>query len=173
MGFCFFFVFFTSKRTGPTASAREPCLMYLSTSNEASPRERSDRGRFLPLGQESLFIPGCVQGTIIYLVCLSVCLSVCQCVCNIRRFYWLRELYEADFHKPGFYGSGRVWANACDVFRRAPSRGGHGRRAAVDVVVCFGWGGFFFIFFIFIFVFSRTHTACCKYEAALPHLTLY
>ena len=56
-------------------------------------------------------------------------------MCNIRGFYLLRELYEADFHKPGIYGSGRVWANAWDVFRRTPSRGGHGRRAAVDFVV--------------------------------------
>ena len=45
-----------------------------------------------------------------------------------------------------------------------PSRGGRGRRAAVAFVVCFGWDGvcvFFFQFFFF-----RTHTACCKYEAA-------
>ena len=41
------------------------CLIYLSTSNEARPRERSDRGRFLLLGQKSLFIPGRVQGAII------------------------------------------------------------------------------------------------------------
>ena len=32
--------------------------------NEARPRERSDRGSFLPLGLKSL-IPGCVQGVII------------------------------------------------------------------------------------------------------------
>ena len=51
---------------------------------------------------------------------------------------------EADFHKPGIYGgSVRVWANAWDVFRRAPSRVGRGRRAAVNFVVCFGWGQFF------------------------------
>ena len=75
---------------------------------------------------------------------------------------------EADFHKPGIYGgSARVWATACDVFCRAPSRVGRGRRAAVDFVVCFGWGGYFFVFFRFyLFVFLRTHTACCKYEAA-------
>ena len=45
------------------------------------------------------------------------------------------------FHKPGIYGSGQVWANAWDVFRRTPSRGGGGRRAAMDFVVCFGCGG--------------------------------
>ena len=43
-----FRVFFFFERTRPTASTRQPCLMYLSTSNEARPRERSDRGHFLP-----------------------------------------------------------------------------------------------------------------------------
>ena len=79
-----FFVFFFSillffERARPVDSMRPPCLVYLSTSNEARPRERSDRGRFLPMGQKklfimkpffacrqrSLFIPGCVQGAII------------------------------------------------------------------------------------------------------------
>ena len=50
----------------------------------------------------------------------------------------------ADFHKPGIYGSGRVWANAWNEFRRAPSRVGRDRRAAVNFVVCFGWGDIFF-----------------------------
>ena len=76
-------------------------------------------------------------------------------MCNIRRFYFLREeLYEADFHKPGVYGSGRVWANGLDVFRRAPSRVGRGRRAAVAFVVCSEWGGFFSCVLSFDFFFS-------------------
>ena len=37
-----------------------------------------------------------------YLIGLSVCVRVC----DFCRFYWLQELYEADFHKPGIYGSG-------------------------------------------------------------------
>ena len=37
--------------------------------------------------------------------------------------------------------AGDLWANAWDVFHRKPSRGGRGRRAAVDCVVCFGCGG--------------------------------
>ena len=46
---------------------------------------------------------------------------------------------EADFHKPGIYGTSvREWATAWDVFRRAPSRVGRGLRAAADFVVCFG-----------------------------------
>ena len=97
-------------------------------------------------------------------------------MCNIRRFYSLRELYEADFNKHGIYASGRVCANAWDVFRRAPSRGGRGRRAAVAFVVCFGGISFFFPFFygcggifVFFFRFLGAHTACGKLEAALPH----
>ena len=63
------------------------------------------------------------------------------------------ELYEADLHKPGIYESGRVWVNAWDVFRRAPSRDGRVRRAAVAFVVCSGWGGFFRVFFFSDFFF--------------------
>ena len=43
-----------------------------------------------------------------------------------------------------------------DVFPRMPSRVGRGRRAAVDFVVCFGWGVFFCVFFFF---FERTRPA--------------
>ena len=113
---------------------------------------------FFSFRQKTLFIPACVQGVIPVLVCLCVC----QCVCNIRRFYLFRELYEADFHLPGIYGSGRVWANAWDVFPRMPSQVGRGRRAAADFVVCFGWGGFFPVFFLFFFLmFERTRPAAC------------
>ena len=38
----------------------------------------------------------------------------------------------------------------------------------------FGAAEYFFCVFVFsIFFFLRTHTACCKYEANLPHLPLY
>ena len=53
--FIYLFIFF--ERTWPAASVRPPRLMYLSTSNEARPRERSDRGRLLPLRQKGPFIP--------------------------------------------------------------------------------------------------------------------
>ena len=59
---CFFFFL---ERTRPAASMRLACLIYLSTINEARTRERSDRGRFLSIGEKSLFIPGSVQGAII------------------------------------------------------------------------------------------------------------
>ena len=130
-------------------------------------------GRFLPLGKKASSYRGAYRVPLF--ISLHGCLSsvcLCQCMWNIRRFYWLRELYEADFHKLGSYGSGRVLANAWDVFRRAPSRGDRGRLAAVDFVLCFGWGGFFRNFSSILYFF-RTHMACCKYEAALPHLPLY
>ena len=81
-------------------------------------------------------------------------------MCKIRRFYCLQELYEADFHKPGTYGSGQVWANAWDLFRPAPSRGGRGCWAAVDFVVCFGWGEVFSRMYIFKFVHEYTTAGC-------------
>ena len=81
-------------------------------------------------------------------------------MCNIRRFYWLRELYEADFPKPGIYGSGRVW------LRRGRYCVAH-RLELVTVagLLWISWcvlGGrdFSVIFFL------RTHTAYCTYEAA-------
>ena len=41
---------------------------------------------------------------------------------------------EADFHKPEIYGGRvRVWATEWAVFHCTPSRGGRGRRAAVDI----------------------------------------
>ena len=92
-----------------------------------------------------------------------------MCVCNIRRSYRLRELYEADFHKPGIYRSGKVWANACDVFRRMPSRIGRGRRAAVDFVVCFGGADFFPCFFFVFFFFERTRPA----SSMRPHFASF
>ena len=59
----------------------------------------------------------------------------------------------------------RAWAHAWDVFRRTPSRGGRGRRVAVDLFrgVFFEWWDFVGGGFVFFF---RTHTACGKYEAA-------
>ena len=60
------------------------------------------------------------RGLFVELVCLSVCLSVCGYVTFVF-FYGLRELYEADFLKPGICGSGRVWANVLDVLHLTSS----------------------------------------------------
>ena len=80
---CFFLRFFFL-RTHTAASMRPPCLIYLSTSNEARPRERSDRGRFLPLSEKSLFISGCVQGVIILMVCRCAGVYVTFVVFTVR-----------------------------------------------------------------------------------------
>ena len=64
---------------------RPPCLIYLSTRNEARPRERSGRGRFLRKKDSSY---RGVYKVPLFNLCVCVCLCVCQCVymCNIRRF---------------------------------------------------------------------------------------
>ena len=50
--------------------------------NEPRPRERSARGRFLPLGKKASSYRGAYRVPLFKkLVC------VCACVCNIRRFY--------------------------------------------------------------------------------------
>ena len=72
---------------------------------------------------------------------------------------------EADFHKPDIYGGrAQVWATEWDVFHCTPSRGGCGRRAAVDILrgVFLVFGG---ISCFFSFSLLRTHTADSKYDA--------
>ena len=49
----FFDFFFLRTHTACCKYEAASCLIYLSTSNEARPRERSDRGRFLPLGKKA------------------------------------------------------------------------------------------------------------------------
>ena len=44
------FSFFFFERTHPVASMKAPCLIYLSTRNEARLAERSDQGRFCKYG---------------------------------------------------------------------------------------------------------------------------
>ena len=70
---------FLFERTRPAASMRSPCLIYLSTSDEGRPRERSDGGRFLPIRQKKPLHTGVRTGCH-YLVCLPVRLRVCVCV---------------------------------------------------------------------------------------------
>ena len=58
---------------------------------------------------------------------------------------------EADFHEPEIYeGSVRVWATEWDVIPCTPSRGGRGRRAAVDIFR----GVFFSVWWDFVYYFS-------------------
>ena len=91
-------------------------------------------------------------------VCLSVCVALVVFTDAARgRFPQTRDTYY-DFIPVAFYASGRLWANPWDVFSRTPSRGGHGRRAAVDFVACFGCGGDYFVFSMLILHFQiRAH----------------
>ena len=73
--FVFFFFFFFFERTLPAVSMRSPCLIYLSTSNEAV---------FCLLDKEASSYRGACR---VPLFNESVCHSVCQSMCNIRRFY--------------------------------------------------------------------------------------
>jgi len=54
-----------------------------------------------------------------------------------------------------------------------PSRVGRGRRVTVDLMVCFGWDGFFRVYFFFDFLlFERTRPAA-SLKPHLPHYPLY
>ena len=124
---------------------------------------------FWPIGQKKPLHTGLRTGCHFwYLINLSV---VYCCVCNVRGFYRFRELYEADFHKPGSYGSGRVYGltrGTCFVAR-------HLEVVAVAGLLWVSWcvlGGADFFVCACFFSSNGTHTACCKYEAALPHLPL-
>ena len=75
-------------------------------------------------------------------------------MCNIRRFYRLRELYEAGFHKLGVYGSGQLWTNAWEMFRLTPSRGG---RRLLWLSWCDLGGADVFVFFFRIYFSSTVH----------------
>ena len=117
----------------------------------------------------SLLVPGCVQGAIIQLVCLSVCLCVCVCETFIvftdcesctRPISTNQGSMEA-----GEYGPTR---GTCFVARRL-------ERVAVAGLLWISWcvsGAAGFRVFSPVF-FLRTHTACCNYEASLPHIPLY
>ena len=55
------------------------------------------------------------------------------------------------------------------MLRRAPSRG-RGRRAAVDIVACFGWDGFFRVFLFIYFFIERTRPAASMRPPCLIYL---
>ena len=95
-----------------------------------------------------------------------ISLSVSVSVCNIRRFYRLRKLHEADFTNPISMEAGEYGLTRGTCFFRAVSRWSRSPGCCgFSVMVRFGWGDFFPVFF-FRFFFLRTHTTCCKYEAA-------
>ena len=168
-----YFVFFESTR--PAASMNSPCLIYLPLVSHIgqphitySPHIGPYMNFYylywptyhfmavimkpvLAFRPKSLSTPGFVGGCHC-LFSLSVRVSVSVFMCNIRRFYCLWELYEADFYKPGIYRSGRVWVNAWGAFRRAPSRGCLGGRELWISWCVLGASGSFFSFIVRVFL---------------------
>ena len=63
--------------------------------------------------------------------------------------------------------AGEYGHSAWDVFRRVPSQGGRGRRAAVGFVVCFGCAEIF----LFLFFFERTRHAASPRRPCLIYLS--
>ena len=58
------------------------------------------------------------------------------------------------------------------MFHLTPSRGGRGRLAAVDFVVCIRWGGFFRVSLFFVFIlFERTRLVASMRPPRLIHLS--
>ena len=78
----------------------------------------------------------------------------------------------ADFHKPEIYGGRvRVWATEWDVFHYTLTRGGRGRRAAVDIfrgVVFLCLVGCFFFWFL---SFERTRPTASTRQPCLMYLS--
>ena len=90
-----------------------------------------------------------IQSVVLTTDVFQFLIDLCTCMCNVRRFYWLRELYEANFHKPEIYGIVKVLANAWDVFSSTPFRGGRALRAACEFRDVFGMRRGFFRFLLF------------------------
>ena len=75
-----------------------------------------------------------------YLISLSVCVCVTFVV-----FTGCESCTRLISTSPGSMETGEYGLTR-GTFCRAPSRGGRGRRVAVDFVVCFGCGGVYFVF---------------------------
>ena len=76
--FFVFDLFFLRTHTGWCMYEATSCLLYVSTGTEARPKERSDRGRFVPIGKKDSSYRGVYRVPLFnWSVCPSVCLSVC------------------------------------------------------------------------------------------------
>ena len=112
-------------------------------------------------------------------------------MCNIRRFYLLRELYAADFHKPGIYGNAGEYGptrGMCFDARRLEvvavlTRGTCFVARRLEVVAVagllwiswcvFGGANFFrvLLFFRFVVLFERTRPATSMRPPCLIYLS--
>ena len=120
---------------------------------------------FLEYRQEGLFIPGCVQGA------NSYSLSVCLCV-RITFVVWT----DCESHTRPISTTAR--STAADAYGLMRGTCFFAYRLEVIVITGLLWISWCVlcadVFFVFFDCFClRTHTACCTYKAALPHLHLY
>ena len=122
---------------------------------------------------QSVCLPVCLSAylSISLYVCLSVCLSVCACLCVCVTFVVFTDCESCTrpiSTNPGSIEAGEygLTRGMCLVARR------------LEVVAVTGalWISWCILgaaaFCVFLSFFLQTHTACCKYEAALPHLPL-
>ena len=103
-------------------------------------------------------------------VLLLVCLSVCVCVTLVVVTDY-KSCTRPISTNPGSMEAGEygLTRGTCFVARRV-------ELVAVAGLLWISWcvlGAAGFRVFLPIFIFLRTYTACCKYEAALPHIPLY
>ena len=103
-----------------------------------------------------------------YLISLPVCLPVCMC-----NFMVLTD-YESCTRPMSIYLAS-MEASECELTRGTCCVARRLEVVAVAGLLWISWcvlgaAGFRYLFSFF---FLRTHTACCKYEAALPHLPFY
>ena len=113
------------------------CIMH---NTEATPRERSDRGRFFVYWKKGLFIAGCVEASIIELECTSVC-CVLSCVSAELIVKALRDRQNKQTRCLSTQ-AGEHSANALELFRCTPCRVGRGRRVAVCLWCVLNAAGF-------------------------------
>ena len=100
---------------------------------------------------------------------MSICLSVCVCVTFVV-FTDCKSCTRPISTNPGSMEAGEYGQTRGTRFV--------GRRLEVVAVAGLLWiswcvsGGAEFVCFFSPIYFLRTHTVCCKYEAALPHIPL-
>ena len=167
---CFFFRFFFFERTRPAASVRPGLASFTSllVMREGprpffafSQNAFSYRGAY----RVPLFIPGCVQGAITYLVCLRVCETFVV-------FIDCESCMSPISTNPGFMEAGEygLTCGTCFVARRLWV-------VAVAGLLWISWcvlGGaifFVFLFFTFFVFFERTRPAESMRPSCLIHLS--
>ena len=80
-------------------------------------------------GRSGLFIAGCVQASINYIISLSV--RLCTVCLRVFALSWIARPVRNLFPQTRYVPKRRPRANAWDLLRGAPSRGGRGRRTDV------------------------------------------